>query len=116
MAITYNWNIVQLDAYPEKDSLTDVVFQVHWTLSGTDGTYTNGVYGSVGVTLDEGGAYTPFSELTKDQVVGWVKNALGAEQVTQLEANVAQRIADQVNPPIVTPPLPWDNQSASLEG
>ena len=33
--------------------------------------------------------------------------ALGPEQVTAYEANVAQQIADQANPPVVTPPLPW---------
>jgi len=106
---TFNWGIVQLDAYPEKDGLTDVVFQVHWTLSGTDGTYTGGVYGSEGVTLDVDGGYTPYAELTQDQVVGWVKDALGEEQVASLEANVAQQIADQINPPVVTPSLPWVN-------
>ena len=107
MATTYNWNVVQMEAYPEKDGYTDVVFQVHWTLTGTDGEYTGGAYGSVGVLLDVDGGYTPYDELTQDQVVGWVKDALGAEQVTQLEDNVAQQIADQINPPVVTPPLPW---------
>ena len=108
MAITNTWNVVQMDAYPEKDGLTDVVFTVHWTLTGTDGTYTGSVYGSVGVTLDEGGTYTPYDELTLDQVVGWVKESLGEEQVASLEAGVATQIENQINPPVVTPPLPWN--------
>jgi hypothetical protein len=32
---------------------------------------------------------------------------MGAEQVAAFEANVAQQIEDQINPPVVTPPLPW---------
>jgi hypothetical protein len=107
MAITYTWNVVQMDAYPEKDGLTDVVFTVHWTLTGTDGTYTGGAYGSVGVTLDEDGGYTPYDELTLEQVVGWVQESLGEEQVASLEAGVAGQIESQINPPVVTPPLPW---------
>jgi len=107
MAITNTWGIVQLDAYPEKDGKQDVVFVVHWTLTGTDGTYTGSVYGSVGVTLDEGGGYTPYDELTLEQVVGWVQEALGAEQVASLEAGVATQIENQINPPVVTPALPW---------
>ena len=107
MAIVYTWNVVQMDAYPEKDGLTDVVFVVHWTLSGTDGTYTGSAYGSVGVTLDEGGGYTPFAELTEAQVIGWVQESLGAEQVASLEAGVANQIEQQINPTVVTPPLPW---------
>ena len=105
--ITNTWGIVQLDAYPEKDGLTDVVFTVHWTLSGTDGTYTGGAYGSVGVTLDEGGGYTPYAELTQEQVVDWVKDSLGAEQVASLEASVASQIEQQINPTVVTPAVPW---------
>ena len=107
MAVTNTWGVVQMDCYPELDGETDVVFTVHWTLSGTDGTYNGGVYGSVGVTLDAGATFTPYADLTEAQVIGWVQDALGVDQVTAYEANVAQQIADQANPPVVTPPLPW---------
>ena len=107
MAVSYQWNVQQMDAYPELDGETDVVFTVHWTLTGTDGTYTAGVYGSVGVTVDPDAPFTPYADLTQAQVIGWVQNALGAEQVAAYEANVATQIADQIDPPAVTPPLPW---------
>jgi len=107
MAITNTWSVVQMDAYPEYEGETDVVFTVHWTLNGTDGTYNGSVYGTVGVTIDEGATFTPYEDLTLDQVIGWVQDALGEEQVASYEANVAQQIADQIDPPVVTPPLPW---------
>ena len=107
MAITNTWSVVAMDCYPELDGDTDVVFTVHWTLNGTDGTYNGSVYGSVGVTLDEGATFTPYEDLTETQVIGWVQDALGEEQVAAYEANVAQQISDQVDPPVVTPPLPW---------
>jgi hypothetical protein len=108
MAVTYNWNVVSLDAYPEKDGMIDCVFCAHWTLNGDDGEgHTGYAYGSVGVTLDEGSAYTPYAELTKEQVIGWVKNSLGSEQVSSLETSVASQIEQQINPTVVTPPLPW---------
>jgi len=107
MPITNTWSVVQMDCYPELDGDTDVVFTVHWTLNGTDGTYNGSVYGSVGVTLDAGATFTPYDQLTETQVIGWVQDALGEEQVASYEANVAQQIADQINPPVVTPPLPW---------
>jgi hypothetical protein len=96
-----------MDAYPEYEDETDVVFNVHWTLVGTDGTYNGSVYGSVGVTLDPDAPFTPYASLTQAQVIGWVQSALGEEQVTAYEANVAQQIENQINPPVVTPPLPW---------
>ena len=101
------WNVVQMDCYPEVDGEQDVVFTVHYTLNGVDGEYTGSVYGSVGVKLDDGAPFVPYADLTLDQVVGWVQDALGAEQVASMEANVAQQIANQINPPVVTPPLPW---------
>lgn len=107
MTVTNTWGVVQMDAYPEYDGETDVVFTVHWTLTGTDGTYTGYVYGSQGVSINPDEPFTPYDELTEAQVIGWVQDAMGPEQVASYEANVAQQIADQINPPVVTPPLPW---------
>ena len=107
MAVTNTWAVVQMDAYPEEDGETDVVFNVHWTLTGTDGTYTGSVYGTQGVTTDPDAPFTPYADLTQEQVIGWVQSAMGEEQVASYEANVAQQIEDQINPPVVTPPLPW---------
>lgn len=107
MTINHTWTIVQMNAYPEADGETDVVFSVHWILTGNDGSCTASVYGSQGVTTNPDEPFTPYADLTQEQVVGWVKDAMGAEQVAQYEVAVAQQIADQITPPVVTPPLPW---------
>lgn len=107
MAITNTWTISQLECYPEYEGQPDVVTVVHWRLTGIDGEYTGSVYGSIGLTLDPDAPFTPYASLTQDQVIDWVKDAMGEEQVASYEANVAQQIADQINPPVVTPPLPW---------
>jgi len=107
MAITNTWAVQQMDCYPEYEGEADVVFNVHWTLNATDGTYAAGAYGSIGVSLDEGSNFTPFADLTEEQVIGWVQDAMGEEQVDALEAYLAKQIADQANPPVVSPTLPW---------
>jgi len=107
MPITNTWSVVSMDCYPELDGETDVVFTCHWTLSGTDGAYAGSVYGSVGVSLDPDAPFVPYEDLTEAQVVSWVQDALGEEQVASYEANVEQQIANEKNPPVVTPPLPW---------
>jgi hypothetical protein len=107
MTITNTWNVVQMDAYPNYNGETDVVFTVFWTLIGTDGTYVGGIQGATGLALDETATFTPYADLTQAQVVGWVKAALGAETVASYEGSVAQKIEDQINPPFVSPPLPW---------
>ena len=102
-----NWNVVAMDCYPEVDGEKDVVFTVHYTLTGVDGEYTGSVYGSVGVKLDDGAPFVPYANLTLDQVVGWVKDALGEEQVATNEANVLAQIEDKKNPKVTQPALPW---------
>ena len=104
---TFTWAVTAMDCYPQEAGQTDVVFTVHWTLEGTDGTYSASVYGTSGVTYTAGEPFTPYSSLTQSQVVGWVQAALGQEQVDALEANVAGQISAQANPTVVTPPLPW---------
>lgn len=102
-----NWNVLQMDCYPDYEGNSDVVFTVHWDCVDTQGEYSGRVYGAQGLTLDPEAAFTPYSSLTEAQVIGWVKAALGEEAVEAAEANVAQQIADQANPPVVQPALPW---------
>ena len=49
----------------------------------------------------------PYADLTLDKVIAWTQDALGEEQVASYEASVASQIEAQINPTIVTPPLPW---------
>lgn len=105
--MTLTWNITQLNAYPEKDGLTDVVFTVHWILTAKDGDYNSSVYGSIGVELNHEEPYTPYADLTLDQIIGWVKSSLGEEQVTEYENGVSSIIEKQKNPTVINPPLPW---------
>ena len=107
MANTYIWVIEAMDCVPQEDGQTDVVMTVHWRQNATDGTYNATVYGAVGLTYTAGSPFTPYADLTQQQVIGWAQDALGAEQCAQITSNLDQQIADQVNPPVVTPPLPW---------
>ena len=36
MAISYNWNVSTVDTYPTLDSNADVIYNVHWRITGTD--------------------------------------------------------------------------------
>ena len=107
MSVTNTWVIEQMNCYPQAEGQTDVVFTVHWRVNATDGTYNATSYGTVGITYVAGSPYTPYADLTQSQVVGWVQDAMGPEQVTSIEDGLATNIANQVNPPVVTPPLPW---------
>jgi hypothetical protein len=105
---TITWQIEQMSCYPQELGETDVVFSAAWRVNGTDGTYNATVYGSQSLSPYDGKTpFTPYADLTQAEVIGWVQNAMGAEQVAAINANIEQQIENQVNPPIVTPPLPW---------
>lgn len=103
----YTWVISLLEAYPEKEDKTDVVFMVHWRRQGTDGTHVVEIFGSQGVTLDPTAPFTPYADLTFEQVCGWLEDAMGAARVAEIDLALDKLIEDTKNPPVVRPPLPW---------
>jgi hypothetical protein len=105
MALT--WKIEALNCKPSFDGKTNVVETIHWRLNGVNGDYATSVYGSVGVTYEEGSPFTDYDSLTEEVVVAWVKNALGEEQVTNYETSVNNQLEALKNPTVVTPPLPF---------
>ena len=111
MAVSYFWTINPLEAYPTASGEVDVVFTAHWQLHATeevDGTtYTAQSIGTQGLTYASGSAFTPFEELTLEQVQGWVENAMGTGSVDNMKAGLATQIANQINPPVVTLQSPW---------
>ena len=100
--ITYDWNCKTVDVHPQEEGETDVVYNVHWIVTGVDGDYSATSIGTQVVPLNEGGTFIPFEDLTNDVVVEWTKEAMGEEQVTQIEASVASEIEGKINPTSVT--------------
>lgn len=106
MSATINWTVTQMDCYPQEAGQTDVVFTVHWTCSGTQDEYAASVYSTTAVPAPaEGTPFTPYADLTQEQVLGWIW-ANGVDQAAT-EAAVQQQIDNQINPPVIQPPLPW---------
>lgn len=106
MANTYTWVVNNMVSYPQAEGLTDVVVTINWACNGTDGTYTGALVGSTGVKLDPNAPYTPYADLTEDQVVGWVKAVLGPDQVNATQNDVAAQIANNYYTPTILP-NPW---------
>ena len=102
--ITINWIIERLLVKPTEGSLTDVVITADWRCNGTQDQYSGTCYGSASFAPPTEN-FTPYDQLTQDQVLGWCY-ANGVDQAA-IEANVTQQINDQINPPIIAPPLPW---------
>ena len=102
--ITISWLIERLLVKPTEGSLVDVVITADWRCNGSQDQYTGTCYGSASFAPPTE-AFTPYPDLTEQQVLGWCFSN-GVDKVA-IEANVTQQIADQINPPVVAPPLPW---------
>lgn len=100
--ITYNWNCKTVDVHPQEKGKTDVVYNVHWIVTGVDEGYSATNIGTQVVLLSEGSTFMPFKDLTNEIVVGWTKEAMGEDQVDQIETSIASQIEDQKNPVSVT--------------
>ena len=99
MTLTNTWGITALD----RNTADGKVTTIHWTLSATDGTNTTGSYGSLGV---DGDLKVPYADLTKDTVIGWVKDQLGGEKVTEMEKAAAAGLQELAHPAVATG-VPW---------
>jgi hypothetical protein len=103
--MTILWIIERLLVKPIEGSLTDVVITADWRCNGTQDQYSGTCYGSCSFQPPSG-EFTPYPDLTQEQVLGWCY-ANGVNQAA-IEANVTQQIENQINPPVVTLPLPWN--------
>ena len=102
--MTTLWLIERLLVKPNKGSNPDVVITANWRCNGSQDQYSGTCYGSCSFQPPSG-LFTPYEDLTLQQVLGWCYEN-GVDK-TAIEANVTQQINDQINPPVVTLPLPW---------
>jgi hypothetical protein len=110
--ISIVWIIERLLVKPTEGSLTDVVITADWRCNGTETigtgddvkTYSGTCYGSASFQPPSG-SFTPYEDLTEQQVLDWCY-ASGVNK-TAIEANVTAQIENQINPPVIAPPLPW---------
>jgi hypothetical protein len=101
---TILWIIERLLVKPIEGSLTDVVITADWRCNGSQDQYSGTCYGSASFAPPTE-AFTPYEDLTQEQVLGWCWSN-GVDK-TAIEANVTAQIENQINPPVIAPPLPW---------
>ena len=101
--MTYTWNNKTVDTYPSLEGHSDVIFNVHWRLTGEDDNENIGsAYGTIALDTSDLTNFTDFDSITEDQVNGWVEAAMGAEEVQAKKDAIDAQIAEKVNPSVVT--------------
>ena len=107
--VTYDWNCKTVDCYPEQNSEADVVYNVHWIVTGVSdqldpegNPYSATNIGTQVLDTSSITNFIPFNQLTNDEVVAWTKGAMGNEQVTEIESNIEKQIQDLITPTSIT--------------
>lgn len=100
--MTYDWNCKTVDVHPQEEGETNVVYNVHWIVTGTEEDYSATNIGTQIVALNSEADFIPFEDLTNEIIVGWTKEAMGEEQVQAIEDSIASQIAELENPTSVT--------------
>lgn len=106
---TYDWNCKTVDCYPEQNNEADVVYNVHWIVTGVSdevdpqgSPYSATNIGTQTLDTSQITNFIPFDQLTNDEVVAWTKGAMGDEQVASIEASIQSQIDSLITPTSVT--------------
>ena len=95
----------------ERSTTDDGVITAHWRAKGSEVvgevTHTGRSYGTCGFTPDPtASGYIAYADITEADAIGWVKESIGAEAVTALEASIAAQITES-KAPATTAGVPW---------
>jgi|TARA_B110000908_G_scaffold23150_1_gene26318 hypothetical protein len=116
MAIEYTWNCRTVDTYPTStdsqepaNTETDVIYNVHYSLTGTQETegvtYSANCIGTQDLGTQDLSGFTAFADLTHDDVIGFVTASMIAvtpERVNELKTSIEAQITSKITPTTVT--------------
>ena len=95
--MSHTWTVSTMDYDVTQGNNSNVVTCVHWRVSKTDGDHSGSSYGSVDLESPSG-TFVEWADITEATAIGWAKDALGADEVTAIEAAIDAQIAEKATP------------------
>jgi hypothetical protein len=121
MAYTYAWEIRNLRKVSTND-INDAIIGTQWRVVATNADGVTGQFDGATPfdlhTIDTG-SFTPFEELTEEQVLGWIKDMVSGSASTSYWTHINQQITKQISEKtnivteVGTYDLPWSTGSLS---
>ncbi len=95
----------------ERNTSDDGVIVAHWRVNDSetvgDDTFSASAYGTASFTYDASSPdFTPYADLTEEQVLGWCWSEEGGVDKDAVEASLTANIAEQKNP-VTEDGVPW---------
>ena len=118
MAITYKWNIPQMNAHIQAAGENNVIYTVHWRYSGSEEsggkTYSSTQIGTQSYTYVAGDPFVPYenTEAFEAVVIGWLEGSL---DVPAMQSSIAKVIALEMTPVNEDLYFTWQNPVPPIE-
>ena len=108
--MAFEFIISQLESIPSLDGMDKVISVIHYRAQKQYEEdvihFTADTYGAVSLVAPHEASFTPYDEVTKEMVEGWLESSLDTEAI---EANLDAQIENFLNPPLVAYALPWSD-------
>jgi len=101
MAITYKWDIPQMNAHIQAEGEDNVIYTVHYRYTGSEEsggkTYSSTNIGTQSYTYVSGDPFVPYAdtEAFENIVIGWLEGSL---DVPAMQASIAATIQSEITP------------------
>ncbi|MAO22809.1 MAG: hypothetical protein CMJ25_18830 [Phycisphaerae bacterium] len=101
MAITYKWNINQMNAHIQAEGEDNVIYTVHWTYLGSEESggqeYEANQIGVQSFQYKSGEPFIPYenTEAFENVVIGWLEGAL---DIPSMQSSIEAQIQKQITP------------------
>jgi hypothetical protein len=103
--INYTWEFPGFECKPDENGLENVITNVHWVYRGHDeNEISSYIYGSQILGSANPEAFTPFTQISESQVIGWMENIMDIEA---MKASIVTQINQIKAPASVTLTAPW---------
>ena len=118
MAITYKWEIPQMNAHIQSEGEDNVIYTVHYRYTGSEEsggvTYSSTNMGSESYTYVTGEPFTPYenTEAFEAVVIGWLEGSL---DVASMQAYITKNIEAQITPVNEDLYFTWQNPMPPTE-
>src|SRR6056300_1298013 len=108
--INYTWEIVSMETKDQTNSdgvvLQNAVVRIVWKRIGTDDSGVSHSFLANSEFTAENvpeASFVNYFDLTKDMVIGWITNKLGAHEIAKIDDIITKRI-EKKNTIVRTPP------------
>lgn len=85
----------------------ETVVLSNFTISDTQDGLTGSVTYAVNLLPADASNFIPYADITQTEAIQWTQDALGVDRVTNMEAEVQEKIDAQKIPVPQPVPLPW---------